>query len=630
MIKKTIQSASLVLLIIAALWSSNWLRMHSAPLALVWPASGVAVYLFWRFGYKALWPIALASVSFSLWQGKDWLTVTSAAFAITSTGALALIALRKWHIDLSFARAGDALKFFAVTVAATALSSLLTATIDILGGWSDWQAVSKVWWACWLAEAMGIILLLPMLTTVQRLHVKNWHELALISVAIGVNAWLVYADVLPYGWAMSLPLTYTIFPLIIWAAFRLPNSWLAILLLLNGAAGILGTRMNMGPFILTSASESALALHGHLALVSITALMLNGAMAERRKMLKSLSASEARYRLIVENQSEWLVKCSATGELLHCNPVAQRFIQNNFLNWCKDNDIHQWVSDEQPRWAGEHTYQGSRLSWTFKWLQAEQTIIAVARDVTERYEADQRLRTNQQALARTSRINDMGQLAAGLAHELNQPLTAMMTFSQAAKRLLAQQTDDQDVQLAMDRVVANAERASEIIKQMRAFVRNEVPDAQWHNLTTLINDAVKLVSFEAKRRRVPIVMQVAQPVYVKVAEVSFHQVLVNILQNALEALAEQDKPEIRISVALVGQKAELLISDNGPGVPKDMLAKLFDPFVSSKANGVGLGLSLSQSIVESFDGQLSYLPGLGGAQFSIVLPCDIHSQQEQA
>ncbi|WP_119393883.1 ATP-binding protein [Salinibius halmophilus] len=524
MIRKIALFSALVLLVLAALWSSNWLRMYSAPLALVWPASGLAVFLFWRFGYRAALPIALASVVYSIYQDKAVLTVVTSAFAIVSTGAIALWALRQWRVDLAFQRAGDALKFFAVTIAATALSSLLTATLDILGSWSTWQEVSKVWWACWLAEAMGIILLLPVLTTCQQMKVKNWHELILITLAVVVNAWLVYGDVLPYGWAMSLPLTYTIFPLIIWASFRLNNPWLALLLLLNGAAGILGTRLSMGPFVLTSASESALALHGHLALVSITALMLSGAMVERQK-------------------------------------------------------------------------------------------------------TQQRLRANQEALARSSRINDMGQLAAGLAHELNQPLTAIMTFSQAAQRLVAQHNNDPDVQAAMQRVVANAQRASDIIKQMRAFVRNEVPNAEWHNVTTLVNDAVRLISFEAKRQHVPILVDIAEPVQVYVAEVSFHQVLVNLLQNSLEALAEHQRPEVRIKISYKLGKVTIVISDNGPGVPEHLISTLFDPFVSSKANGMGLGLNLSQSIIESFDGKLEYAGSKHGAVFTIQLTAEPVSAQ---
>lgn len=519
MIKKFVVFAALVLLVLAALWSSNWLRMYSAPLALVWPASGLAVFLFWRYGYRAALPITLASVAYSIYEGKALLTVSSSAVAIVSTGAIALWALRHWQVNLAFQRAGDALTFFAITIAATALSSLLTATLDILGSWSSWQEVSKVWWACWLAEAMGIILLLPVLATYQHVKVKNWHELILITLAIAVNAWLVYGDVLPYGWAMSLPLTYTIFPLIIWASFRLTNPWLAVLLLLNGAAGIVGTRLSMGPFVLTSASESALALHGHLALVSITALMLSGAMVERQK-------------------------------------------------------------------------------------------------------TQQRLRANQEALARSSRINGMGQLAAGLAHELNQPLTAIMTFSQAAQRLVAQQNHDPDVQAAMQRVVANAQRASDIIKQMRAFVRNEVPNAEWHEVTTLVNDAVRLISFEAKRQRVPILVNIAQPVRVFVAQVSFHQVLVNLLQNSLEALAGQQRPDIRINISYQLGKVSIVVSDNGSGVPEHLVATLFDPFVSSKANGMGLGLNLSQSIIESFDGKLDYSGSKRGAVFTIQLAAE--------
>ena len=253
-------------------------------------------------------------------------------------------------------------------------------------------------------------------------------------------------------------------------------------------------------------------------------------------------------------------------------------------------------------------------------------VVAVGRDITERRDAEERARQHFQELAHAGRLGAMGQMAAGLAHELNQPLCAIMSFSQACKRLLDRDADPAELQRAIDRVVANAERAGGIIRQMRNFVRKDEPDeVKTADLNELVRGVVSLTGPDAQRHFVRVRMDLdANLPPVELAEIQIQQVLVNLIRNAIEAVdaSPREQREVLIHTQAVGgDQVQCSVSDTGDGIPAEIMGELFEPFVSNKRGGLGLGLSISRSIIQAHGGRLvaSGVAG-GGAQFTFTLP----------
>ncbi|KAB7622688.1 MASE1 domain-containing protein [Alkalilimnicola sp. S0819] len=259
------------------------------------------------------------------------------------------------------------------------------------------------------------------------------------------------------------------------------------------------------------------------------------------------------------------------------------------------------------------------------------TVLILTALITERLKAERQARRHLQELAHFGRIGDMGQMSAGLAHELNQPLTAIMTYTQAARRLLQSRLQDAELDQALERVVANAERAALIIREMRAFVRKDAPQRRRADINRLVTEVLDLVGHSARRHRVAILTDLgAQLPAVEVAEVQIHQVLVNLIRNAVDAIAEADTVhrDILIRTATCADGVEVVVSDSGPGLPTTVVNELFEPFVSSKSGGMGLGLSISRAIIEAHDGRLEAgTSRRGGAEFRFVLPA--HTEEKQ-
>ena len=200
-------------------------------------------------------------------------------------------------------------------------------------------------------------------------------------------------------------------------------------------------------------------------------------------------------------------------------------------------------------------------------------------------------------------------MAAALAHELNQPLAATLTFTRAAQRLLAlPQVDGAKVRAAMDGAAAQAERAGLIIRTLREFIGRGEVNREAHSVAALIYASVALVRPECQRAgvHIEVVLDRAMPP-VAVDAVQIQQVLVNLIRNAVEVLEKSS--DVRRIIVVAARRTdhgeiEVEVTDTGPGMPDDMVARLFRPFSTTKAEGMGLGLSISRTIIDAHGGKL--------------------------
>ncbi len=252
--------------------------------------------------------------------------------------------------------------------------------------------------------------------------------------------------------------------------------------------------------------------------------------------------------------------------------------------------------------------------------------VVVFRDVTERKQAEERIRHHQTELAHVARLSTIGELASGIAHELNQPLTAIATNARACVRMLesghSSRGQCSDV---IDRIATQAERAGEVIRQIRHFIRKEQPDIRRTSLRQILDTVVGLLRPEAKRARVDIVLDPPAGAFeVMTQEIQIEQVLLNLGRNAIEAMAETEGPRfLTLSArATDGDRVELRVADTGPGLSPEILERMFEPFVTTKPQGLGLGLSISAGIVAAHGGKLRFeqAPGAGAVfRFALAL-----------
>jgi two-component system, LuxR family, sensor kinase FixL len=245
------------------------------------------------------------------------------------------------------------------------------------------------------------------------------------------------------------------------------------------------------------------------------------------------------------------------------------------------------------------------------------------RDLTERQQTDRRLQELQEGLLHVSRLRSMGQMAAALAHELNQPLTATTNYVRAALRLLdAAEPNLPRVRQAMNLAAQQTVRSGEIIRRLRAFVARGEVTRRPENVAKLIEEASALALVGAKEHGIKVLIRIeAHLPKAEVDRVQIQQVLLNLIRNAVESMEGCDIREL--TVGTVAQDGAVLVSiaDTGGGIPPEIEAKLFQPFVTTKPEGMGIGLSICRTIVEAHGGRLWVQPNAGtGSVFNFTLP----------
>jgi two-component system sensor kinase FixL len=246
------------------------------------------------------------------------------------------------------------------------------------------------------------------------------------------------------------------------------------------------------------------------------------------------------------------------------------------------------------------------------------------RDLTERQRTEARLQELQTELVHISRLTAMGEMASALAHELNQPLSAIANYLKGAKRLLDGRADDDSnmVRTAMDKAAEQSLRAGQIIRRLRDFVARGESERRVESISKLIEEANALALVGAKEHGVRVRLQI-DPVHdlILADKVQIQQVLLNLLRNAIEALAESERRELVISTRPSDRgMVEVSVADTGPGISDEVSSQLFQPFVTSKPHGMGVGLSISRTIVEAHGGQIWTGPNAGGgAVFKFTL-----------
>jgi PAS domain S-box-containing protein len=251
-------------------------------------------------------------------------------------------------------------------------------------------------------------------------------------------------------------------------------------------------------------------------------------------------------------------------------------------------------------------------------------ITGTLHDITERSLAASNAQQMQEKLAHVGRLSTMGEMATGLAHELNQPLTAIATYAQAALRLTAQADTEEDVKEALKQITAQSLRAGEVIRHLRSFVKTHIAKTEPTDLNKLVQDLRVLADADARANSVRLVALLENHLpLVEADTVQIQQVLLNLIRNAIDATGPgmEGAREITIATRTIDDTVDVAVIDHGSGIPAEIAENIFSPFFTTKAQGTGLGLAISNSIIRAHQGALGFrqTPG-GGTTFYLTLP----------
>jgi two-component system, LuxR family, sensor kinase FixL len=367
-------------------------------------------------------------------------------------------------------------------------------------------------------------------------------------------------------------------------------------------------------------------------------------------------AAERRFRVIVEAAPNAMVMSNAAGEIVMVNAQAERvfgYPRDELIG----NPIEMLVperfrpghpsmcagfhADPRPRpmGAGRDLYglrkNGSEFPVEIGLNPIETDdgvmVLAAIVDITERKAAVLALRQSQTRLQvlhtellHVSRLSAMGEMAAAVAHELNQPLTAIGNYMETATVLLDRGGELPAARLRgiIERAGEQAVRAGQIIHRLRSFISRGDSEKRIEAVTPLVKEAAELALVGTRQRGINIKVEADLPDATIMADrIQIQQVLLNLLRNAVEAVADRDDAEIALIAERRDAAVQISVVDNGPGLPDEVRTRLFQPFVSTKKTGMGVGLSICHTIATAHDGRLWAEPNPGGGTiFRLSLP----------
>lgn len=280
-----------------------------------------------------------------------------------------------------------------------------------------------------------------------------------------------------------------------------------------------------------------------------------------------------------------------------------------------------------------------------QWTDGRLAQMLIATDVTARRRAEELAAQQAEKAQVSSRLITMGEMASSVAHELNQPLTAINNYCNGmVSRIKAETIDHDGLLTALGKTAKQAERAGQIIHRIRAFVKKSEPQRVAVQARVIVDETVELASIELRRRNVAIHHYVAQRLPDLLCDpILIEQVLLNLLKNAAEAIDSASMPAARRHIELrviprhtpdEGGVIEFAVTDMGPGLPEEVIARLYEAFFSTKAEGMGIGLSLCRSIIESHRGRIKAQnlyngSNVTGCQFAFTLPVDTSARHEE-
>lgn len=348
---------------------------------------------------------------------------------------------------------------------------------------------------------------------------------------------------------------------------------------------------------------------------------------EPKRIREALTAAHERFMTVLEGLDDAISVTADTSdglELLFANRTYRRFFGS------QTSGHEELLAGRRGRYTDDsvEVYSASVQRWfevqhrMLAWTDGRRVRLQVSRDITERRKHEEESRIQQEKIQLTSRLTTMGEMASSLAHELNQPLTAISNYSMGAVAMVkAGQTDLNKLLPALEKAASQAERAGKIISRIREFVKRSEPRRQSIEIQEVIDNAISLAEIHARKRQVRIICEIPSVLPKVLADpILIEQVLLNLIKNGLEAMDESSPETLKIRLNILDGHIQIDVIDRGHGLADP--ERLFEPFFSTKSEGLGMGLNICRTIIESHHGRLwAEKNQEGGTIFCFTLPC---------
>ena len=541
------------------------------------------------------------------------------------------------------------------------LSSFLDAAFVVINHWgqdSYWQ----VWRIRFTSNVLTALTLVPFIVSwsaegiawlgkIRRSRFLEAGFLLLGLLSVNTIAFYKFAP------TADSALLYLPLPFLIWAAVRFGSRGASAAICTVGFLAIWSAGHGYGPFSTRSAEENALSIQMFLIVMSVPLMLLAAVIEERSKGETTLREREERISLAAESAdlAFWTINFERKESWMSDNGRAifnfgpdEPLSRELFLSRVHPEDRNAVDEAIESARASSQTFEFEyrllRPDGETRWLISRgrygyndrggiRELIGVAIDVTAQVKANLQLRLQREEMAHLSRVSSMGELTASLAHELNQPLSAIASNAAAGRRFLTQGSPEPKMfeELLAD-VAADARRASDIIHGIHDFVRKREGTRRLVNLNEIIREVLRLLHSDLLGRATFVEKQLDPSLpSVDADPVQLQQVLLNLLMNSLEAmhLTSTEKRRILISTKCEADSVVTSVRDYGSGLPEEDMDKVFTHFYSTKPNGMGMGLTIVRSIIEAHGGKLWAENVAEGARFFFALPVTRKSETRE-
>jgi PAS domain S-box-containing protein len=660
------RTAALALLVGLGYWVGTRigfaLTSPSSPISTLWPPNAILLAAF-LLAPKRMWlPFAGAVLVAHFWVqlGTGVPFLTSLGWFVTNTSEALLGAwccryfIQTRNLFNTFRGIGIFI-LFGVVVAPFLMSFPDSAIVILTGFGNDFWMLFRT---RLLSNILSNLVLVPafVMIVLDGKRLKNAKRASIVEAAILLCGILIIALIAFGGLIRSqssvAALIYAPLPLLLWAAVRFGTGGVSLSVLVAAFFSIWNATHGRGPFALSTPEENVLSLQLFLIMVDVPLLALAAVIQDQQRVEAALRRNEEgirlaevsadlgfwtfdvvqekiwsteQFRKIIGFESGRTLTQSAILERVHSEDrdrVKETFDRavreaNSYemeYRICHENGLVRWISD-----------RGRSICATDGKLVR---MVRVLTDITDRRLKDLESRQRQQELTHLTRVATLGELSGSLAHELNQPLTAILSNAQAAQNFLSGKTVDlAEIREILKDIIEDDVRAGEVIHRLRAMLKKEEVEFQQVDMDEIIHEVLHLAHSDIVSRNITVTTSFDLPgAVIQADRVQMQQVLLNLILNASDALAVRPFSDRRLSLSTKVESLSTLrvsVTDNGPGVPSDILDQIFDPFVSTKKKGLGLGLTISRSIIKHHGGWLEGHNNADfGSTFSFTVPID--------